>query len=595
MSASRVDQIRPPGGGDDGGIGGLALPDEVAVKRSDPIYNAHAYLTKVPVAAIVPFLEAFTAPGDIVLDMYGGSGMTGVAAISSGRQGEIRDISALGKHIGTNYLNLIEPQEFRAVSSRVVDSAEARIGGVYLLPCEECDRTATLSRTVWSFVYECRDCGAHVNYYESFRAARWQKAEMKCGSCANRFTARGASRVAEAAVFDTVSCECSSKLRDQRHTSPPDPLDSAADPFPGMTIGEERQMFQASALRRHGLLTTSSFFSRRNLVVLSTLREEIGKVEDEGMRSKLLFAFTGILSRASKRYQWHPKRPLNAANQNYYIAPVFFEWNVYDLFQRKVEAAIRSDSHVRERMSSHGVEQVEGFRYEIGSADNLNLADGSVDYVFTDPPFGSNIFYGDMNLFQEAWLDVCTDSEHEAVVDRSRGESARGIERYERLITASLKEAFRVLRADGWISIVFSNSQGEMWAVLQRALASAGFAPEEVTLLSKGQRSVKGLASGFENVVTVDLVISAQKKCDGKSLELPSRPGEDLDVLIRRVLDCGAATTPSHLYLRLVRHYLRHGWDLSDLHIRDVMGSLQLAMYGVDAASGQIVSLDQAA
>src|SRR6266545_4229793 len=78
------------------------IPDEVAVKRSDPIYNAHAYLTKVPVTAIEPFIEAFTEPGDVVLDIYGGSGMTGVAAGMLGRRGEVRDISALGRHIGSN-------------------------------------------------------------------------------------------------------------------------------------------------------------------------------------------------------------------------------------------------------------------------------------------------------------------------------------------------------------------------------------------------------------------------------------------------------------------------------------------------------------
>ena len=37
------------------------LPAEISVRRSaDPIYMAHGYLTKVPVRAIIPFLDAFT-------------------------------------------------------------------------------------------------------------------------------------------------------------------------------------------------------------------------------------------------------------------------------------------------------------------------------------------------------------------------------------------------------------------------------------------------------------------------------------------------------------------------------------------------------
>src|SRR5207237_1056167 len=104
------------------------------------------------------------------------------------------------------------------------------------------------------------------------------------------------------------------------------------------------------------------------------------------------------LARASKRYQWSKKRPLNAANQHYYIAPVFLEWNVYDLFARKVAAVRRSDSYLTAAMATSGA-AAPTVNYEIGSANRLDLADGSVDYVFTDPPFGSNIFYSDMNLF----------------------------------------------------------------------------------------------------------------------------------------------------------------------------------------------------
>ncbi|HMJ02714.1 MAG TPA: DNA methyltransferase, partial [Conexibacter sp.] len=80
------------------------LPVELRVRRSDPVYNAHAYLTKVPCSAILPFIEALTEPGDVVLDVFAGSGMTGVAATMAGRRAELRDISALGQHIGTGYL-----------------------------------------------------------------------------------------------------------------------------------------------------------------------------------------------------------------------------------------------------------------------------------------------------------------------------------------------------------------------------------------------------------------------------------------------------------------------------------------------------------
>ena len=69
--------------------------------------------------------------------------------------------------------------------------------------------------------------------------------------------------------------------------------------------------------------------------------------------------------------------PLNAANANYYIAPVFYEWNVYDLFERKVEAAIRSDSYIRTRLRERGIAELGEVNYATGSADAIDLGDGS--------------------------------------------------------------------------------------------------------------------------------------------------------------------------------------------------------------------------
>lgn len=105
-------------------------PVHIAVKRSDSAYNAHSYLTKVPLAAIRPFIEAYTEPGQSVLDPFAGSGMTGVAAVISGRRAILRDINVLGHHIGANYVNLVDPSLFRAATRAAVERALERVGDV---------------------------------------------------------------------------------------------------------------------------------------------------------------------------------------------------------------------------------------------------------------------------------------------------------------------------------------------------------------------------------------------------------------------------------------------------------------------------------
>src|SRR5690606_32109220 len=90
---------------------------------------------------------------------------------------------------------------------------------------------------------------------------------------------------------------------------------------------------------------------------------------------------------------------------------------------------------------------------------------GSIDYVFTDPPFGSNLFYADCNLIWESWLGRLTNSTNEAVINRSLREENGGktLEDYTGLMEGAMKEIARVLKPGGWATVVFHNTDAEVW------------------------------------------------------------------------------------------------------------------------------------
>lgn len=578
-------------------IGGVPkLPLDVAVSRSDPVYMAHAYLTKVPVTAIEPFIRAFTHPGDTVLDPFAGSGMTGVAAAVLGRNAKLFDISVLGRHIGRGYTHLVDRHLLRKAGDEVIAQAAARLGDPYTVGCSRCSKAATLAKTVWSMVVRCPACSGTVNYYRALEDADWSKSAMTCPHCATSL-GRGLERIGEEPVVDYVGCGCNRKQIEQPWIKPLNERSTEGLTWPDVEIEPDRQMYQASALGRNGLTSTAKFFSPRNLAVLAALRDEIEKVDDEDIRAKLRFAFTATLSRASKRYQWSKTRPLNAANANYYVAAVFYEWNVFDLLDRKIDAISKSDSWIRDRQRL--ADCTSTVDYETASADDLPLPDASIDYVFTDPPFGSNIYYSDMNLFQEAWLgDEFTDHTQEAVIDRSRRSVGghRSADRYETLIANALSECTRVLKPNGWITMVFGNSTGKVWSIVQRAVAKAGLVIEPTTVVSldKGQRSVKGLASGSENVATLDLIISMRKAHDGETRELHAPTSEETREALDDLIDTGRADTPSHLYVELLRAGLSRSWSLDQLDLRHVSDALASAGFTVHPKTGRLVHPDDA-
>ncbi|HYI61986.1 MAG TPA: DNA methyltransferase [Acidimicrobiales bacterium] len=552
---------------------------------------AHGYLTKVPVPAILPFIEAFCPEGGTVVDPFAGSGMTGVAAAMMGRRARLFDISVLGQHIGSNYVNLVDADQLRKVASEVVAAAETPLGGSYSVACEHCGQVARLVKAVWSIEVACGGCTAPVNYYEALEAAAWSKPNMICPQCSEAVSAR-LPHVGERAVLDHIVCGCTPKQREQ----PPSPLpmghlNEVLAEAPNVEITPDRQMYQAQSLGKSGRTTIASFYSARNLAVLTELRRQIGLVPDERLRSKLLFAFTASLTRASKRYQWSRQRPLNAANANYYVAPVFYEWNVYDLFLRKVEAAIRSDDFVRRPVLNRGDHDGEwpNVRYEVLSAEALPLPDASVDYVFTDPPFGSNLFYADMALFQEAWLDGFTDVTREAVVRRG-GDRRASTERYARILTQALRECRRVLRPGGRVSMVFGNSSGAVWSLVQQAIREAELTiePDELVVLNKGQRSVKGLASGFEHVATLDLILTMRASRQQADVALQPFPASLVRSIVQRTLHLGGQS-PSHLYLELLRTGFREGFDLSNLDLKAVTADLLADGWALDSRTGHLL------
>ena len=282
----------------------LQLPDTITVPRTDPVYNCHAYLTKVPIGAIKPFIETFTKPGELVVDFFAGSGMTGVAALTLGRHARLSDISVLGNHIATGYLTNVPAPRIRATADRVVAAARASFGSLYMTNRASDGVEAEMIRTIWSFTYICPSCGDHMVFHAALTARGGLP--HQCPSCDAPFARRSWPRGNDVPVAVVVQGEDGKQL--QQDISETDysnirtaTKDARIRKMPSLPIDEDREMFNRCALGRSGMTETAKFFSPRNSIALIELWRAISDVKDEAIRQKLRFAFTAILPRASMR------------------------------------------------------------------------------------------------------------------------------------------------------------------------------------------------------------------------------------------------------------------------------------------------------
>jgi DNA modification methylase len=490
----------------------------VTAGKGTAAYNAHSYPTKVPPEAIEPFLNHFTKPGDVVLDPFCGSGMTGLAALRTGRRAVLNDLSPLAIHLTHNHTTPCDPESLLDAWHAIRESLNVEERRHYGIRCDACRKIGTIRYTIWSDVYRCPECAAAVNLWDS--ATELERGAgtkvLRCTTCERHWPKSASTRIRSEPTYATFACNCSSSLRSrvltQRERASTSTFSAPAKHLfvPNARVGETREMYQRSALHLRGIAKVRDFYTPRNLSALARLWDEIGGVRDRRVRSALAFAFTNTAWHGTRMRRFNARGGQRPLTGTLYIPQLSSEANVFDVFGHKIRQLAR---FYRELGKSAPLSPS---TMRLGSATDLGwLADASIDYVFTDPPFGANIFYADCNLIAESWLGMVTDVDQEAVVNRSRSllQGGKTLLQYQVLLQGAFAEMHRVLRPGCWATVVFQSSDGAVWGAIEAAAERAGFTVHAADMLDKVQQSMKGYRGrrGREHVASFDIVVHLRK------------------------------------------------------------------------------------
>ncbi|EAR22897.1 hypothetical protein NB231_10603 [Nitrococcus mobilis Nb-231] len=587
------------------------LAIDVSVGKTDPIYKAHSYHTKVPHLAIVPSILHYTKPGDIVLDGFAGSGMTGVAAQWCGtapakyrhevelarkkegrpapqwgaRRVVLNDLSPVATFIAANYNLPFDVDAFAQAGKQLLKSVEQDVGWMYETLHTDGKTKGRIGYTVWSQLYSCPECAGEVNFTEEAldEKSKRVKESFPCPHCGAELIKSRLDRLYTAKLDPstgntiqvpkraaTLISYTDGKTRYEKKPTHDDlaviqRIESLPLPFqvPTIEIPPMHMTHERARMDYAGVTHIHHFFLPRAAQAMGKLWEKANAYPGARTRAFLLFFVEQAIWGMSVLARYTPTH-FSQVNQYlsgvYYIASQHSEcspWYILDGKLSRLEKAF------------HGYRSQFGFAgINTGAAAQLPLPDASIDYVFTDPPFGENIYYADLNFLVESWHGVTTDAQPEAIIDRFK---KKALPEYQHLMQRCFAEYHRVLKPGRWMTVVFSNSKAAVWNAIQVALQQAGFVVAEVTALDKLQGSYRQVTS--TTAVKQDLVISAYKPNGGLEQRLAQRgatPESAWDFVQTHLRNLSVTKTrngemeliverdPRRIYDRLVAWFVRH-------------------------------------
>lgn len=562
---------------------------DVSEGKNNPIYMAHAYHTKVPHPAIMRYILHYTQPGDIVFDGFAGTGMTGVAAQLCGSKRDVEalgeknakvgvrkaicsDLSPIASLIAASYNLKFNVQSFVKKAKAILDQVEDELGWMY--ETEVDGKKAKINYTIWSDVFVCPSCGEEITLWNEAVNLQGKKIinSFPCPHCGVSCSKKNMDKAWETS-YDSllnktvtmnkkvpvrVNYTCNGRRGERDAESSDIKLINRCDKIniSNLSTKELHDGYNtAQPINSNGITHTHQFYSKRNFIYLSRVLELAkGDVFLQTWLTSVLFSTTKM-----NKFRFSGT---GITSGTLYIPSINWEFTPGNTLKKKLTSFLNIWYNTRGNTA-----------ISINSATNLtNIDNASIDYIFTDPPFGANIMYSELSSIWEAWIKVATNTKEEAIINNVQQKS---LFEYQTLMNRSFREYYRVLKPGKWITIEFSNTSASVWNSIQNALQGVGFIVVNVAALDKKQGSFKAVTT--TTAVKQDLVITCYKPSKELTFKLEDsldKSANAMDFIEELLLhlpihqEKDNSTTavversPKILYDRLISYYVRHGYAI---------------------------------
>lgn len=539
-------------------IGPLDHTIAIANRRS-VVNDLHVYWSKKPYEAVKEYIEHFTRAGDLVVDPFCGSGGALLACSETGRRCVGIDASPAAVHIAAGYVTSLTETEIgqltsllndistrmRPLSLLSVDSKQYQIESVLYserLVCQKCLEVFPIATEVTDDgpTGICPSCTYQNNQ-------RSRRAEFRSGIPVSMdVSVNGKQRITIGLLSQSKETEAFHGLESEINTKA-----TRLSGFLTNSIAVELLDF-GGRLRTAGVLRVRDLFTNRSLLFLSEALDSIhNSGATEGVKRSARFILTGCSLNLSKMYRARTKGG-GPSSAMFYVPPVRREINPLKSFIGKSKTFLKFQEWLGNNATSNCA------YISCEDASNIRLPSGSVDYIFTDPPYADTMPYGALNHAWEAILSV--DSEW-------RRNEARG-DRWGNVMSSVFSECFRILKPGAWVSVCYHDTSAGTWDKLQDLMAEIGFIADQLSSAIAIETNQKAYQQTVADKVTRrDLVVNFRKPLPGEIASRLAITGDEdqqtfsekVHSIIRDYLTANPGAAKDRIYDEVVSNMVRAG------------------------------------
>lgn len=453
--------------------------DYALVAKSHPsMYLMHKYWARKPHNVVSEYIEHYSKKDEIVLDPFGGSGVTAIESIKLGRKAISIDLDPMSIFITRMTSIPIDLEKFKLEFDNLEKKIKPKIDELFKTKCKKCKNEVVSEAIIWE-----------NNKPEQIR----------------------------------YSCNCSKgRLWKDLDKNDLNILKNIPKPDDMPFWFPKNELIWNTRVNVHEGTKVYELFTNRNLLSLSIILNEIEKIKDKDIKDIMKFTFSSSLPQASKMVFVIRRRGRTSgkvkeskpevgswATRGYWVPDEFFEVNAWNCFEQRFLKILRGKEesnslikNFKEAKNFNDIKNNSNIFLKVHNTTEIDevIPPNSVDYIFTDPPYGDAVPYLELNYMWSSWMKFTPDFEDEIIISDSPVRNKKE-EIYERLLKSAFRQLFKVLKPGKWMTVTFHNTNIKVWNSIIHACSYAGFDLEKIVYQTPARASAKGLLAPYGSAV----------------------------------------------------------------------------------------------